>query len=623
MDAEWETNMLSPISFDTDSFENIIEEYRSRIVGIFPDWTNYNYSDPGITFLELFAWLRENQQYFMEQLGDDHYREFFRLDGFTPYGRECAKILAEAVHGSFEKAITIPAGTRFLSGGLFFETVQKEFIPSAVISRAKRVDKDGKTEFTVGRGQIIYQDAYSFFPFGKESKIGTAVLISVKGSIPRKKEFRLSLSLLTNGRNPEMEGISENLTEISWEYLSGGIAHPLTVVSDETCGLLYSGRITFRIDDGLLPECDDIELKATLVSGRYDISPVITGMSLSQIELAQIRSYIFPEGFKLAQGNCFPDQIYEIPQEGFLADSIRIETDDPLNPGKIIQWTRTDDFFSCGPEDMCFLADETTGTIRFGNGWHGLPPEGNIVLKSVTGTSGSAGNIKNGSLLYPETPLTDNIEFSVAKLLSPGRDPETREETLLRIIQEKDRIQRAVSLSDYERLVLETPGLCIHSCHAWTEDDEPTTVHIAVRPGDGDSPEALTEREKTIIGRYLENKRLIGIKPKLHSPSYIRVDITVEAVPSPKYRNASEVLEEEIREWFRERKAVYGEALPYNQLLSRLDAIPCVSRLISLSMVPLSAGIRRTRNRALVPPVNGVFLPGRIEVILNHYQAVQ
>ena len=119
--------MLSPLSFDTDSFENIIEEYRSRIVGIFPDWTNYNYSDPGITFLELFAWLRENQQYFMEQLGDDHYREFFRLAGFTPYGRKCAKILAEAVPGSFEKAIAIPAGTRFLSGGLCYETVKTEW----------------------------------------------------------------------------------------------------------------------------------------------------------------------------------------------------------------------------------------------------------------------------------------------------------------------------------------------------------------------------------------------------------------------------------------------------------------------------------------------------------------
>lgn len=615
--------MLSPLSFDTDSFENIIEEYRSRIVGIFPDWTNYNYSDPGITFLELFAWLRENQQYFMEQLGDDHYREFFRLAGFTPFGRQYAKILAEAVTGSYEKAITIPAGCRFLFGGLSFETVQKEFIPAAVITSARRVNENGKTEFIVGKGQIIYQDAFSFFPFGKEPKIKTAMLLSVEGSIPRNKEFRLSISLLSNGRNPEMSGISENLTEISWKYISGGFEHPLTVVTDETGGLLYSGRITFRIEDGLMPECDDIELKATLVSGTYDIPPVITGLSLSQIELAQIRSYDFPEGFTLAQGNCFPDQIYEIPQDSFLADSIRIETDDPLNPGKIIRWTRTDDFLSCGPEDMCFLADETAGTIRFGNGWHGLPPEGNIVLKSVIGTSGSAGNIKIGSVLYPETPLTENIEFSMTKLLSPGRNPETREETLLRIIQEKDKIKRAVSLSDYEQLVLETPGLCIHSCHAWTEENDPTTVHIAVRPGDGVRPDTLTDREKDIIGRHLENKRLIGIRPKLHTPSYIRVDITVEAVPSQKYRNAAEVLEEEIREWFNERKAVYGEALPYNQLLSRLDAIPCVNRVISLSMVPLSAGIRRTRNRALVPPVNGVFLPGRIEVILNHYQTVQ
>ena len=620
---KWEIYMLSPLSFDTDSFENIIEEYRSRIVGIFPDWTNYNYSDPGITILELFAWLRENQQYFMEQLGDDHYREFFRLAGFNPYGRTCARFLAEAVPGENRGAVTIPAGTRFLSGALTFETTQKEFIPAAVIKYAKRVNKSGRTEFTVGRGQIVYQDAYSFTPFGRESSIGTCMLIGVAGDIPKQKEFRLALSLLPNVRNPEMEDISENLTELKWEYISGGDAYPLTVVSDETRAMLYSGRITFRIEEGPGPENDHIELKATLVSGTYDISPVITGMSLSQIELAQTESYDFPDGYYIGEGNGFPDQIFELPQKSFLADSIQIESEDPLNPGKMIRWSKTDDFLSCGPEDRCFLPDEDAGTVRFGNGWHGLPPQGKISLKAVTGSSGSAGNVKIGSVLYPKKPFKDDMEFSMIKLISPGRDPETREETLLRIIQEKDMVQRAVSLSDYEQLVMKTPGLCIHSCHAWTEDEDPTTVHIAVRPGDGNHPAVLSETERTIIGRYLDDKRLIGMKTRLHTPDYIRVDITVEAVPSPKYRNAMEVLKKEILDWFGERKAIYGEPLSYNQLLSRLDALPCITRVLSLSMEPLSAGIGRTRNGALIPPVGGVFLPGRIEVILNHYQAVQ
>ncbi|MDO4803530.1 MAG: baseplate J/gp47 family protein [Lachnospiraceae bacterium] len=615
--------MLSSLSLDNDSFENLIEECRSQISGIFPEWTNYNYSDPGITFLELFVWLRENQQYFLEQLGEDHYREFFRLAGFAPHGRQCARVLAEAVPGSWKGSVPIPAGCRFISGGLPFETTREEFVPDAVIICARQMDKDGRAVFSVGRRQLVYQGAYSFSPFGREPDTGASMLIDVKGRIPANQDFRLAVLLRSNSRRPAMSGVSEELTEISWEYIADGAARPLTVVSDETSGLLYSGRITFRMEGAFLADFDALQIKATLVSGEYDIPPVITGMSLSQIELSQIRNHAFEDGLLLAEGNCFPDQAYEIPQRNFLAESVQIETEDLLSPGKRISWLRTDDFLSCGPEDMRFLPDEHAGTIRFGNGWHGFPPDGKIFLKAVAETAGLAGNIKIGSVFEPDWPMRENIRFSMTKLLSPGRDPETREETMQRIIREKDAVQRAVTLSDYEHLVMETPGLCIHSCHAWTENDDPTTVHIAVRPGDGNRPSVLSEREKNIISSYLEDKRLLGMKLRLCSPGYIRVDITVEAVPSPKYRDASKMLENEIREWFEERKAVYGEPLPYNQLLAKLDASPCIRKLVSLTMQPLSAGIGRSKNRALVPPVNGLFLPGRIEVILNHYQTVQ
>lgn len=611
--------MLSPLSLDNDSFSELIEKYRSRIAGVFPDWTNFNLSDPGITFLDLFVWLRENQQYYMEQLGDDHFREFFRLAGFIPYGRQCARVLAEAVFEKSRQAVSIPAGTRFLSGGLSFETTEDEFVPDAVITGAKQMDKDGNTGFSIGRGQLVYQGAYSFSPFGRDAETGACMVIDVSGSIPARQDFRLSVRLQSNGRNPQMDGVSEKLTDIFWEYIIDGVALPLTVVEDETCGLLYSGRIKFCIDNDIPNKYGSLQLRATLRSGAYDVMPVINGMSLSHIVLSQIRSYDFEEGLVLAEGNGFPDQVFRIPQEGFLAESIRIEGEDIWNPGKRVTWTATDDLFSCGPEDMCFVPDESEGVIRFGNGWHGMPPEGRIVLKAVTETAGQEGNIKTGSAFKPEIPLENDIEFSMTALISPGREPETRDETMLRIAREKEKVLRAVTLNDYEQLVMETPGLCIHSCHAWTEEIDSNTVHVVVRPGDGTGPTVLTEQEKIIISRYLEDKRLIGMRIKLHSPSYIRVNVTVDAFPSPSYRDASDILEKEIRQWFEERKDVYGKPMPYDQLLYRLVMSPCIRKLVGLSMEPLNAGITRNKNRALVPPVNGVFLPGRIEIILNQY----
>ena len=613
--------MLPPLSLDNDSFENLIEEYRSRIAGIYPDWTNYNYSDPGMTFLELFAWLRENQQYYMEQLGPDHYREFFRLAGFSPKGRECARILAEAVPGSIRGELTIPAGSRFVSGGLSFETTGEEYVPDAVILRAEHLDEKGRTVFFVEAGQLAYQGDFSFSPFGTEPQAGASMQLTVSGQIPAGNDFRLTLQLGENGRNAAAYGISKNLTELKWEYLSAGGFVPLTVVSDETNGLLYAGRITFRMERGPAAP-DGLKIRATLVSGSFDIAPVINGLSLSQIELSQIRTHRWPEGLVIADGSGFPDQVCEIPQKNFLMESLLVEVEDEQHPGRMIPWTRTDDFLFLGPEARQYLPDEAEGTIRFGNGWHGMPPEGKIMLRAVTETAGSAGNIKIGSVLNPESQKNLGARFSMTRLISPGRDPETREQTLLRIIREKDRVQRAVTLSDYEHLAMETPGLCIHSCHAWSEDSDPMTVHLAVRPGDGRRTMALTEQEKSIITKYFEDRRLIGTKLSLHSPSYIRVDISVEAVPSPQYRDAAVLLEDEIRSWFEERKAIYGKPLLYNDLFSRLDAAPCVRKLLVLSLNPVSAGITRDSNRDLVPPVNGVFLPGQIEIIINHYQTV-
>ena len=614
--------MLPPLSLDDDSFENLIEEYRSRIAGIFPEWTNYNYSDPGITFLELFAWLRENQQYYMEQLGPDHYREFFRLAGFAQYGRQCARVLAEAVPGSFRGAVTIPAGSSFLSGNLSFETTGDEFVPDARIVRAVHLNKDGKAVFSISTGQLSYQGAYSFSPFGQEPEGGSSMKVSVKGSIPEKQEFRLTLLLRPNGRNPERAHVSEDLTSLSWEYKTAAGYSPLTVISDETRGLLYSGRVTLRMDKGAPAGGRDAEIRVSLVSGTYDIAPVITGMSLSQIELSQIKTHTWDEGITLADGTGFPDQVCEIPQKDLLESSLKVEVEDITHPGRLVPWTRTSNILSCGPEGQCFLADETNGTIRFGNGWHGMPPEGRIVLKAVTETAGSNGNIKAGSVIVPVPVKKTGLRFLMTTLLSPGRDPETREETLLRIIRDKDRIVRAVTLDDYEHLAMHAPGLCIHSCHAWTDSGEPMTVHLAVRPGDGKSTAALTEQQQRILTRYLEDKSLIGTKLRLHSPAYIRVDVSVEAVPSPEYRNAAEILETDIRNWFEERKKIYGKPLSYNELFSLLDADPCVRKVVVLGMNPVSAGISRNKNRDLVPPVNGVFLPGRIEVILNHYQVV-
>jgi hypothetical protein len=53
---------LAPDLFDR-RFQDLMEVGRARLPGLAPDWTDHNAHDPGITLMELLAWVSEAQLY--------------------------------------------------------------------------------------------------------------------------------------------------------------------------------------------------------------------------------------------------------------------------------------------------------------------------------------------------------------------------------------------------------------------------------------------------------------------------------------------------------------------------------------------------------------------------------
>ncbi len=614
--------MLPELILDSDSFENLIEEYRSQIAGIYPDWTDYNYHDPGITFLELFAWMQENQQYYMQQLGEAHYRQFFRMAGVKPQRRTPAKVLAEAVTTEQLCEFSIPCGTVFISGGLPFETVRDELLPAAEISSVERCSPDGRTEYIAETDISAEQEAFSLTAFGENPKHGAAFILHISGDLRTDTDMHLSLTLKNRGRNPADKRYIPSVAALDWEYKTADGWQPVTVIEDETYGLLYSGRIRFRLEKGSAACGNEAMLRVVFSSGVYDAAPVILGLSLREIELRQSRTVKWQDGRQIAFGNGFPNQEYPLPSEHFLTDSVEIIAEDILNKGHFELWKKTDELLESGPEDKCYMLDEQSGTVRFGDGFHGLPPEGRILVTALSETEGKGGNIKEHSLFMAEDRnlRTEGIpSFRLKRRIEAGMDPEKTEETLLRMAHEIRHIHRAVSCADYERIVRMTPGLIIHSAHAWTEDHDPNTVYIAVRPGSGNQTMKLTEGIKDAVAANLEEHRLLGTSFILQSPEYIRVDISCEAVPTPNYRDTVMIIETELKRFFESIETKYGAPLEFSALYGRLNKLPCVKKIIALQTDPVKAGIRRNPNGDLIPPPGGVFLPGKIDTYLNFY----
>lgn len=66
-------------TLDDRSYAGLLEEARALIPSLAPQWTNHNPSDPGITLVELFAWLTEMLIYRVNRVPDENTRAYLQL----------------------------------------------------------------------------------------------------------------------------------------------------------------------------------------------------------------------------------------------------------------------------------------------------------------------------------------------------------------------------------------------------------------------------------------------------------------------------------------------------------------------------------------------------------------
>lgn len=78
---------LSLPNLDDRRYADLVEEARALIPSLAPEWTNHNPSDPGITLVELFAFLTEMLVYRVNRVTDDNVRAFLRLIKGPPKGQ--------------------------------------------------------------------------------------------------------------------------------------------------------------------------------------------------------------------------------------------------------------------------------------------------------------------------------------------------------------------------------------------------------------------------------------------------------------------------------------------------------------------------------------------------------
>jgi Baseplate J-like protein len=112
---------------DDRSYQQLRDELIRRIPVYAPEWTDHNASDPGITLIELFAFLGENLLYRFNQIPDATKLAFLRLLEIPLRPAAAAQSLVTLARTdagpAAALAVLVPIGTQILAGSVPFQTL--------------------------------------------------------------------------------------------------------------------------------------------------------------------------------------------------------------------------------------------------------------------------------------------------------------------------------------------------------------------------------------------------------------------------------------------------------------------------------------------------------------------
>ncbi len=284
--------MLPQVILDDERFTDIMEQAKKRIADIFPMWTDYNYHDPGITLLELFAWMKEMQQFHMDRIGEESVREYLRLVGVEPYRKRASRAVVRL--DGFPGTQFFPEGSRFYAGNVCFEADGPIRVGAAEAVRLS-VCTPGGGSGPAYRLQTGERTDMEFPVFGMRPAMGSALRIGISEPLKPHTVYRFGIRIAQREEtriNPiPADSDFYPLAEISLRFSAACGERRGEIVEDTTHCFLEDGFIGFCLDGETVRDGEGL-CWITLVLERcgYGAPPMLAGISLREAGVRQQRT---------------------------------------------------------------------------------------------------------------------------------------------------------------------------------------------------------------------------------------------------------------------------------------------------------------------------------------------
>ncbi len=555
-------------NLDDRKFQDLVTEARAMIPHYCPEWTDHNLSDPGITLIELFAWMVDVLLYRINKVPDKNYIKFMELIGIRLEPPEPARAdVSFRLSAPQPEPVTIPSGTEVATvrtetrDAITFTTNDDLTIIPPVLAYA--ITSPEGTTFAECMPALKNPDQQVSI-FQESPQENNALYLGFEENL---KTQTLALSIESN---IEGIGVDPNNPPLAWECWDGQNEKwtALRVETDTTGGLNTNGTVILHIPYN----CDMRELNgqnACWIRCRairsaegqrgYSTSPRVTSISpegvggtVTVIHATRTVHEVLGRSDGSSGQKFYLQNTPVLPRD--TEETIEVETD---TPGEFEAWQEVDDFSGSGSEDHHFTCDSVSGEIQFGvsikepsgmERQYGMipPARRQIRFTSYRFGGGVIGNVGPGTI----TVLKSSIPY-VAAVTNPhaaigGTEPENIERAKMRTPQVVKARTRAVTADDFEYLALEASSLVARAkcLTAGTSSDgqslPPGVVQLLLVPlvskTDVSIPEEeleLTRQIRDDVQSYLDERRLLGTRMEISSPHYVPVSIEARIKGKP------------------------------------------------------------------------------------------
>ncbi|HWH11058.1 MAG TPA: putative baseplate assembly protein [Solirubrobacteraceae bacterium] len=559
---------LPTVNLDDRRFQDIVSDARRRIAQTCPEWTEHNVSDPGITLIELFAWMTDMLVYRVNRLPDKLHTALLELLGIRLAPAVPATTLVRfLLSAPAEESLAIAAydtqiATRRTAAGrpIVFQ-VRDDFRIAPIRPSAYVIEHDAALRSI----PVIDGDARPHGtdqrPFGSPPKPDDAFYVGFADPLGR-----LVVRVTVDALQARGAGVDPADPPLVWEVAQGpDVWAEAEILTDTTGGFNFgSGVIDLQLprrsaiapvagQRGYWLRCRLIDRAGTGSEDAYSHPPeikLITARAIGAVLPATHSVREVEESLGYSDGT--PAQSLKLLGAPALGLDPTRETLEVLEPGAELwqRWEQRESFEESGPFDRHFVFDAAAGEVQLGpairhpgGGWtqHGaIPVKGaGLRISAYRHGGGREGNVAAGTLSVLRRAVPGVATVTNPQPARGGLDQESLEAARHRTTFELRTRYRAVTTADFEFLARDaSPQVGRTYCVEAPGDDGAIVIYVLAGVAQPDRHLTATELMPdrgllSQVAAYLDERRTLGTTVHLAAARLRRVSVVVNVEVAP------------------------------------------------------------------------------------------